>query len=337
MVSFYSIAKRMQRSLDGASSVDSLAGQMLDFADRRRRNPEFSEYRKPGYHVSGLVKTCARRVIYGALREWFDGIPRVNDIIESETDDEDLLGGGRDHPAIEFQYEIGQAIHEAYQNRILGPSGIIFGHWRCPCGHLGGPSIMPHKCSECEGSWHNLRYEETKITFKVAGVDFHGNVDGLWLDPVSNILYVLEFKTVSKSKYEALRRPIFEHVIQVHGYMRALELPKAIIIYVDRGQPCEWSFAGGRPTPTGLRQKQYEVQFEPELWEQIENNVGDFIELDANIEQDRPKPEEVSDKSKRQAFIDKMLARADAYAPVCDVKSCQTAQNCPVMDICFGL
>lgn len=326
MIDFQGLARRASIDYNGDHPGDRFRNQMLDFIELRdRRGVQYKDERKPGYHVSGLTKMCARKLILRNLQNWEFGHFISADEVELRDDD---IQPDYEHPAKEIQFEVGSAIHEAYQNHILGPSGVLFGYWHCSkCEAKLGPSLMPKFC-HCGAHWRkHLTYEESKITIDLYGIDFHGNVDGLWLDPATGQLYVTEFKTISTSKYDKIKKPEWEHVLQVHGYMYALKLKRALIIYLDRGQPCHWDFTNGLKA-SGLRQKEYLVEFDQRIWDKLSKSVEEYAEVVRSM----TKPEDMDDD-----YIDDWLDKAWDSTPACDVKSCKTAQACGVRNICFNI
>ena len=328
MISFREIADKIRRKIS-PTLADEFTNQMLDFVvSRKFRGLEYFEPRDPGYHVSGIPKICAIKVVLRKFHELMTGTKLEFDEVEFRDDE---IQPDEAHPSIEFQYEIGTAIHEAYQNKIFGPAGMLLGYWYCAsCQELLGPFQMPVKCPLCDAHWReHITYRETKISLDIHGITFLGNVDGVWPSRLLDTEAVVEFKSLSSSRYKTLTKPEFTHVIQVHPYMKALDMRYAVIVYVDRGQPCDWSFTNGLKA-TGLRQKVFVVEFNDELWERQEGVIKEYVEALEYVSS-LTKESISSDEA-----IDEVLGKAFDYTPVCDVKSCVVAQNCPVSKICFA-
>ncbi len=95
-------------------------------------------------------------------------------------------------------FDLGDAIHDAIQNRLLKVVGI-----------------------------HGQRFTpEVEISYPPLGL--YGHCDGVFGQ------LVVEIKSVSKSIFKGLKAPMDSHIRQLHCYMLALDIPYGVILYVCR-------------------------------------------------------------------------------------------------------
>lgn len=199
--------------------------------------------RDPGLHCSEMHGFCPRKKLFGLL----DPLDGVGDV--------DALTMAR--------FNFGTALHSLYQNRYLGPSGLLLGRWRCKrCGReVGGAereqwSPMPKgpcpdcfKTKACDCVWPEKsvvekhcqlcpqgdywRYVELPVVEKEDGeVLYIGHTDGVL---ATNPHSLLELKSAGPKSYQFLKKPYDSHVLQANLYMRPLRLTQARIVYIDKG------------------------------------------------------------------------------------------------------
>lgn len=293
------------------------------------------EPREPGFHISGLSRICARQA---AMMQALDHYP-AGAVLESEHMTRLWRASGKELPR-EVEYDVvdragsvktqdhGSALHRWFQREYLGVSQVLWGHWYCAGCDKVHEGFMPLSC-ECGRHWRDaISYREWTLRYEIGGLSFSGHVDGIWVDPDWGWenRTVAEMKSLSSYKYDNLTRPIFPHVVQTHGYMKGLGLDKAILIYIDRGKDCEWSFKGGLPISGPIRIKTFTIYFSESLWDTLESTVADYktvLELIAN------KPEHFEGRDLEDI--------AGEWEAVCDIKTCDAAKACPVRDECFEL
>lgn len=126
-------------------------------------------------------------------------------------------------------FEHGHSIHEMYQNKILGPAGVLYGKWEC-----NGDVIWGFQPSE---SWDYVEpriwWGEKRISGYCDGFLF---IDGKWT--------VLEIKSTNDQSFRWIKRsgeakPY--HARQAQLYLEApndapdpMELEGAIILYINK-------------------------------------------------------------------------------------------------------
>ena len=74
--------------------------------------------------------------------------------------------------------------------------------------------------------------------------------------------WILEIKTVGAAMYSKLTKPKKEHIKQVHLYMVALGIPRAVLLYVNRDNG---------------RHRTFQVHYEPEIWAEVLSTI-DYVE-----------------------------------------------------------
>ena len=142
---------------------------------------------------------------------------------------------------LKYMFVIGQAVHDAFQNYIMGPLGLIYGAWRChECATLSGAYPdnrvrMPAKCPKCRTRQSaergfNFSYVEDEIVDATCG--FVSHPDGY--DDKGNIW---EFKSIGGS---FANKPKAEHMVQVQANMhvqhivRSAPVKCARLVYIEK-------------------------------------------------------------------------------------------------------
>lgn len=124
--------------------------------------------------------------------------------------------------------QVGIAIHDSYQREFLGPTGKLYGLWRCPSCHkhysdmagtypkelcpntvtVGGPegsstrecaAEQEYLISRSQAHWH---YDELRV--KDESLNLSGRIDGIWLE--SDGWYILEMKSMGTLPFQGLRK-----------------------------------------------------------------------------------------------------------------------------------
>lgn len=203
--------------------------------------------RAPGFHCSELAKFCPRQKV-------------LSDIFPLPADQTDTFDS-----LVHARFNYGSALHDWYQNRYLGPAGLLIGRWECiHCGHIVGSKtrdgwlVMPRGvCSDCRMEcddciWpekdarnkccqlcpHGGDWKYKEIPVEGPGGAYTGHTDGVVLLDGSQML--LELKSCGPRAYATLREPYPQHIVQANLYMGALGLNKALIVYIDKANedPC---------------------------------------------------------------------------------------------------
>lgn len=79
---------------------------------------------------------------------------------------------------------------------------------------------------------------DIEVPVRLDSLQIKGSIDGLMVDGS-----VFEFKEVGPKIYEQrieARQPTFDHLLQVHAYMKALGTGKASVVYERRSYGVEW-------------------------------------------------------------------------------------------------
>lgn len=296
---------------------------------------KYQEPREPGFHISGLSNICARQA---AMMHALDHYP-VEAILEMEHMTRLWRASGQELPkdmGNEFvqragsqkTQDHGSALHRWFQREYLGVSQVLWGHWYCAGCDEVYEGLMPLSC-KCGRHWRDaISYREWTLRYEIGGLSVSGHVDGIWVDPDWgwDKRSVVELKSLSTSRYNATRKPVFPHVVQAHGYMKGLGIDKAILVYIDRGLDCEWDFRTGFPVSGPIRVKTFTIPFSERLWSEIEASVASYKSVLEKIAEDP------------NCFAGMALEDvAEPYEPICDIKTCEAAKKCPVQAKCFDL
>jgi hypothetical protein len=139
----------------------------------------------------------------------------------------------------------GTALHLALQ-RWFGLECQAFGRWKCfKCDVNLGPVAGVQACPKCQAPmvYQELEVEKSKL------VPFTGHIDMVLVQPKTDRVYLLDFKTISPRKIFEVRQsgPYRKHYYQINAYANAINLgqqdvgvdhvDKVVLIYVDRGDP----------------------------------------------------------------------------------------------------
>lgn len=278
-----------------------------------------SSHRIPGLHASSLHSTCARREVLIALAILVSESPVV---VYKEA----ASAGGA------FTQDLGHALHEWWQNKYLGDSGLLYGEWRCVRCRTVTEGTKPKRCKkglDCIGK-KNSRFEYQEMSVHVKdGLDIHGHTDGIILETPFDLeskRRIFELKTKSPNQYPTIHSPDRKHVIQVHTYMAGLGLDEAIIVYTNKGKQCAWTFRKGNFIAGKPAVKAYLVPFDEKLWEQVTKLVREYHEAKRRIDA-------VADGHGDP----KKLLNPHEFTRVCESAKCQMARSCAVVELCFSV
>lgn len=206
--------------------------------------------RAEGWHASSVGDFCARR---HALIE-------LNPKKKETEPDARLIR----------TFNVGHMHHQWYQERYLGPMGILWGEWVCrQCGTLyKGPMPRECNCNACD-----FHYMEMGI--EVPELDLFGHTDGVLL--IDGEYYLLEIKTKDATSHARLSEPDYDHLFQVNLYMGYLDLNryapmgagvlppvrKALVLYVSKNP--QWGAA---------YEKEFVVEFRQDRFDRVTQQLG---------------------------------------------------------------
>lgn len=269
--------------------------------------------RAPGLHCSSLWKTCPR-------------IPLL------ETKYRDYLKVETKTAGQQLTFDVGHALHDMWQNKYIGPFARLWGRWvclACSPGEDGRPKVvhegtLPECCPSCSTPWQyvdgtqNLVYAETFVADD--DLKYCGHCDGILISRGGKKV-VFEFKTISKSQFDGLKSPKFEHVIQVHAYMHALGIKQALVLYMDKGSQADWKKKpDGTWSCTNPHLKPFNVEFDQALWATMSARIRDY--------------HKAAEMAKTLPVIER--SHIDEFRRVCTSRSCDMAGDCSVRDLCFA-
>lgn len=206
-----------------------------------------TEVRDPGFHVSEMCFFCPRSFVLNLL---FPGEakPRVPDV------------------ALQRIFDAGHMYHDWYQNRYLGPAGVLKGTWAClRCDHQH-EGFMPKKCRGCKVDRGYLKFREPLVLDRSLGVTFNGielflvgHSDGIIQLEEDEEEQVLELKTMEPDKWVKLEEPPFWNVHQIQIYMHLLGKKRGRLVYINKN----------------LNQtKEFVIQYDAGPWHDVESKIG---------------------------------------------------------------
>jgi hypothetical protein len=257
------------------------------------------DYREPGWHPSEFCGICPRLFILNRLF----GKPKQ-----------------RHNAGLQRIFDVGTALHSWYQNRYLGPMGILWGKWVClKCGHITW-GYMPKEelCPGCRlpSLWD---YREVPVKANLPdglGSPIVGHSDGII--KMGALHYLFEFKTINENGFTWLKGAKDAHIAQARiyaelvrqgcirfgsfkGKVSAPKISGIIIVYA-----CKNGRADGSPV---------EREF--------------FIDLDEDAARAELKRPFIVEK----AIADKELPER---IPECVSLLKKPAKTCPMSSYCFG-
>lgn len=288
---------------DGDFAQD-LLDDFLEWLVRGKTEPP----RAPGLHCSSLWKTCPRVPLLEA---------RYAEYLTVESDS----AGQR------LTYDVGHAIHDLVQNTFMGPFGRLYGNWKClSCQKIVHEGTMPRACPRCDIPWRceedgvqNIVYAEMFVSDD--DLKYCGHCDGIMLSREGK-KFVFEFKTISKSQYGGLKAPKHEHVVQVHAYMNALGLKKAVVMYLDKGSQADWKqLPDGTWISPNPHVKMFLVEWDADLWANMERRIRDY--------------HRAAKRAKTLPTVE--IEDINEFPRICSHAKCDLAKDCGVREYCFSV
>lgn len=180
------------------------------------------------YITDFAYRPCARRLAYYLLQ------PEIQDPPKD--------------PKVLFDMDAGTAIHEWFQDRVLGPMGLLEGEWECSrCGVVQTGKRPTAPCMQeiqildlmedkwvktsCKATRMQWKFKEQHIELNLHGIKVTGRPDGKLVVTKGRLL---EIKSTEHEKFEAIEAPKDYHVFQASVYGAHLGYEEVVILYVDR-------------------------------------------------------------------------------------------------------
>lgn len=212
-MSFVNAVSLMMGKNSANSRSTVLVERLFDYLD------DFEDdYSKDSYfHVSSLYYMCPRCEVYKAV------LPP------------DKLPSDRLDAMTQARFDIGHAMHYWYQNKYLGPMGVLKGKWRCRRCHNVVNGFMPTTtCEKCAGEGRkrvkDWEFDETVVLSKKWNIK--GKIDGI-LAPDGEE-YLMDLKTCKPSLFSKLQKPWPSAIFQVQVYMWLLKIQHGVLVYIDK-------------------------------------------------------------------------------------------------------
>lgn len=275
-------------------SGTSIAARVHRFIEER---PE--EDRTDGWHISSLYHTCPREIAMQAVL----GPPERRRVFE---------------PRLKARFDVGTALHSWWQNKYLGPAGVLLGQWRCSGCREVREGTMPSKAHDCavHAKW---KFVETRVEYREAGWSrpivgrFDGEVECDPPEGETDRVGVLEIKTAS---FMPIKEVSADYVWQCQCYMHIRRRRWTRFLFVDPA--C--LFRNDADSKHDLPCQEIVVKYDPRYWELAVARVREV--------------EAVFARMSGGAY---RAAGADFGWPekICPDKQCRTAQRCAFKDRCF--
>jgi hypothetical protein len=197
------VSRLVEKKDDSSILVKRLVKYLDDYEDDYGNDSSF--------HVSGLHGMCPRLEIYKRI------IP------------EELLPSERLDNVTRARFDVGNALHYWYQNKYLGPMGVLRGKWLCQrCGEER-EGFMP-KGGSCSSRGCHWVFQESSVFSKEWNIV--GKCDGIVV--VDDKEYLLDLKTCKPSLFASLSKPWPSAIMQVQIYLWLTGLRKGLLLYIDK-------------------------------------------------------------------------------------------------------
>lgn len=188
-----------------------LAGSVIPLL----RSTEKVEPMKPDdlVRASGLGKMCPREEVLCSKL----GLART--VVRTEDN--------------EWWFGMGTAIHHLFQSVLLGPRGLLLGHWRCvSCGaEFGGQGNRVAWYGHCCEDAEPILIEDYVVDTELG---IHGHPDGEIVFP-GLPRAVIDFKSANDRSFQRLSlEPDEAHVDQLMFYMHAMKMKVGVLLYINK-------------------------------------------------------------------------------------------------------
>lgn len=143
------------------------------------------------------------------------------------------------NPDREKTFLTGNAFHDFFRDQVLGPSGLLYGHWK----NKTSGEVLDSEFVKMPEPFSDWTYVEPSIEITELNptnhkvFDVNGKVDGIILDPATNLQYVLDIKTSNSYTFDNFTGPEsvpINYVVQLHFYMYALNIPRGILYFFNK-------------------------------------------------------------------------------------------------------
>ena len=219
--------RRRQRQRERFSQVsasevapDRLAPNMItSIIEAQDRVPERGRVPDDYMHLSSLIGACPRAQIIARdtgmeIRNQVNGSMRI-------------------------MWKIGRAVETHIRDSYINAVNYegVYGKWRCDCHRTQYTGLFDPHADRCHKCGYQPRYYEELTVFD-HDVNVGGNPDMALL--IAAKYLIVEIKSMNKDDFDALERPVPDHVLQAGGYRRIYErmgLPvhdEVVVIYARK-------------------------------------------------------------------------------------------------------
>lgn len=295
------------------ANENTLYDGIVQHLEERRGKVPRRINRTSGWHPSGLADVCRRYETYKRV------LPRAND---SKIWPGEML----------LRFEIGHAVHDRWQQEVLGKMRVLRGNWECsrctlvvrnafmpedPCPHCrwqvdavklrpARPSRVSIDCIErckwpggfdaagrdCTACERGGRWVFKESWIFIDELDVNGRYDGVLL--WNGREWILELKTKDTFQFKKIEGPDDSHVIQANWYMKATGIPNTMVVYVEKNSGA---------------MKQFELHYDPKV---LEPGLRDI------------------------RLVSKAIEAGELPMGPCTSPRNKRAQKCPYADVCFN-
>ena len=205
-------------------------------------------------------------------------------------------------PALERIFGIGHALHEWIQNRWVGRSKKLIGEWLCRACGTRTEGSMPEECESCGAAWTAITYIEP--TLRHEALNIVGHCDGIVL--LDEEKYVFEIKTINPDAFDKLKKPLPANYFQVNIYMHLTDIPRAVILYINKSNG---------------RLKEFHLERDDSVWSRVRNKIGWVYAFMREL---------------RAAHGEIPYGTLDAMPSACSTPTYWRAERCHQSGPCFG-
>lgn len=140
-------------------------------------------------------------------------------------------------------FAIGSAVHSWLQNDVYGPSGRLYGRWLNLLTEELVEGFMPS--TEYIRDQSRIRlWQYIEPSIHVEDLRLRGSCDGLYVDPTTGEVILLEFKTIRSDLFAKLNAPVDHHIMQANLYaanefvkhtdLKFKKVKKILFVYVNK-------------------------------------------------------------------------------------------------------
>lgn len=264
-----------------------LRGDMVtSVVEAQDRIPEIGRVPDRYVHLSSLIGCCPRAEVLARDT----GIELRNNVTGSQR----------------IMWRIGRAVETHIRDSYINAVNYegVHGKWRCDCHRTSYEGLFDPEAARCDHCGHRPRYyDELTVFDHAAGIG--GNPDLVLM--VDGKYLIIEIKSMKAESFDALDRPVFDHLLQAGGYRRIYEnmgLPvhnEVVVIYVRK-------------------------DFSPRVRPYKERLVN--VAMDANVHRSLDLMWDMA-RSIRSSNLQNLPGR------ICNAPTDTRARNCPTVCDCF--